>query len=425
MSTAPRSLWFAAGAVALLGVTAVAAPGVTARHQPPAVGADAADESTATDLNAMELAALAGVSDTDTVAVASMTTAERREWEEQRVRMRELRASSADMRRALARAQVEMRAPRPPRAPQPPTPARAPMAWGVSGGVAEVRAMARAADLAWGVGGRNSAGGRKQDTTSIAVPALVAALKDSDVEVRRVAVQSLANFDDPRAVPGLVGALKDSDAEVRIGAAMALGHMGDERALPGLLVALKDPNIEVRRSALSALQSMPNKVPDDAILTALNDSDTDVRQEAINLAVSRMSDHDEDENAKADPRYISAFGKLLTDVNADIRGEAARGLGSAGLSEPPAALLTASKDKSADVREAVADALGSIASPRAVPTLKEMLNDGNADVRERAIESLSQIRDQSALEALVGALKSTDATVRRSAAEALGSRDDR
>ena len=86
------------------------------------------------------------------------------------------------------------------------------------------------------------------------MPALVAALKDTDVEVRRVAVQSLANYNDPRAIPGLVGALKDSDSEVRVYAAMALGNMGDERALPGLLVALKDSNTDVRRSALSAPQ---------------------------------------------------------------------------------------------------------------------------------------------------------------------------
>ena len=421
MSTAPRSLWFAAGAVALLGVTAVAAPGVTSKGVPPTVVAAAADAEAGEEASAMELAALAGVSDTDTVAINAMTTQERREWQARRDLVREMRASNADMRRA----RIEMaRAPRPPRPPHAPA---APVAWGVGSAVsaAALAPLARAEHLAWAVAGHNYAESRKRDTTSIAVPALVAALKDTDVEVRRVAVQSLANYDDPRAIPGLVGALKDSDSEVRVYAAMALGNMGDERALPGLLVALKDSKADVRRSALSALQSMPNKVPDEAILTALGDSDPEVRQEAINLAVSRLSDHDDEEKVTVDQRYIAAFGRLLADANPDIRQEAARGLGSAGLTEPPAALLAAAKDKSSDVREAVADALGTIASSKAVPTLKEMLNDGNADVRERAIQSLSQIRDQSALEALVGALKSSDATVRRSAAEALGSRDDR
>lgn len=427
MSTAPRSLWFAAGAVALLGVTAVAAPGVTSKEATPTVAAATAEDAGAPDeeLTAMELAALAGVSDTDTVAAASMSPQARREWEERRAQVREMRASSADMRRAMLRARLEMaRAPRPPRAPQPPITAEAPVAWGVSGDLAPARALASARGMGWAVAGHAWDESRKRDTTSIAVPALVAALKDSDVEVRRVAVQSLANYDDPRAIPGLVGALKDTDSEVRVYAAMALGNLGDDRALPGLLAAMKDSNNEVRRSALSALRSMPSKVPDEAILGAMGDSDAEVRQEAINLAVSRLQDHDEDEKTNADPRYIAAFGRLLGDANPDIRQEAANGLGSAGLKEPPAALLAASKDKSADVRHAVADALGSIASPKGVPVLKEMLGDANSDVRERAIESLSQIRDQSALEALVGALKSSDPVVRRSAAEALGSRDE-
>lgn len=418
MTTAPRSLWFAAGAVALLGVTAVAAPGVTSQGSPQVAEADSSAVYDA-DTEAMELAALAGVSDTDTVVASGTAGQERR----MRLEERTARAANADMRRALLEARASWaRAPRaahPPRAPyavvapMAPHAPRAPYA-----PMAAVSSDMRALAGHWGDGER------RRDTTSIAVPALIVALKDTDVEVRRVAVQSLSNFNDPRAVPGLLGALKDSDAEVRIGAALALGNLGDERALPGLLAALKDGDRELRRTALSALQSMPHKVPDEAILTALGDSDAEVRQEAINLAVSRMSDHDDDGNVKTDPRYVAAFGRLLADANPDIRQEAARGLGSAGLSEPPAALLAASKDKSPDVREAVADALGSIAHSRAVPTLKEMLNDGNADVRERAIQSLSQIRDQSALEALVGALKSTDPVVRRSAAEALGSRDD-
>jgi HEAT repeat protein/beta-lactamase regulating signal transducer with metallopeptidase domain len=420
MHTAPRSLWLAAGAVTLLGVTTVAAPGVTSRQQSPDPVATASAEIT--DAEAMDLAALAGISDTDSVlAGASGSHSQDRMITRGRLaEVRAMRTANADLRRAMSEARVAWgHTPRPPRAPVAPD---APMA-----------AMAPIPPRAWGgwSGDRAPAAmgwnnhDRKRDTTSIAVPALIAALKDSDVEVRRIAVQSLSNFNDPRAVPGLVTALKDTDNQVRIGAAVALGNLGDERALPGLLAALKDGDRDVRQTALSALSSMPSKVPDEAILTALGDSDADVRQEAINLAVSRMSDHDEEDNRKADPRYIAAFGRLLGDNSADIRQEAVRGLGSAGLTEPPAALIAAAKDKSADVRQAVAEALGEIGSARSVATLKEMLADPSAEVRESSINALSNLRDQSALEALVGALKSTDPVVRRSAAEALGSRDDR
>ena len=55
---------------------------------------------------------------------------------------------------------------------------------------------------------------RPRDTTSIAVPALIGALTDRDVDVRRAAAQALANLEDPRAVPGLIAALKEQTAEL-------------------------------------------------------------------------------------------------------------------------------------------------------------------------------------------------------------------
>lgn len=391
MPNAPRTLWFAAGAVALLGVTAITVPTVTAHAQQPV-----ARDSVATDS--------AGSDSSGTL---------RRLWT--RMRSAEWRAARADMARLRSEAWAPARAPvapEPPRAPRAPMPALAPM---VVAGADAWRELAAA--RAYSGFERE----RPRDTTSIAVPALIGALTDRDVDVRRAAAQALANLEDPRAVPGLIAALEDGDAQVRAYAALALGSLEDRRAVPGLLGLLKDGSVEVRRHALSALSSFPDGVPVDVVLSTMNDADPEMRQVAISYALSHL--HESEEDGPADPRFVAAFTRLLKDPAADIRQMAVNAVAEAGLTQVPAELLAMSTDRSADVRQQVAYALGRIGDAKSVPALKTLLADANADVREAAITGLSEIRDRSALEALVGALRSDDPVIRRQAAMALGQRE--
>ena len=58
-----------------------------------------------------------------------------------------------------------------------------------------------------------------------AIPALMAALQDKNLQVRRSAAEVLKQIGPP-AIPALVKALKDSDANVRSIAAYVLGKIG-------------------------------------------------------------------------------------------------------------------------------------------------------------------------------------------------------
>jgi HEAT repeat protein/beta-lactamase regulating signal transducer with metallopeptidase domain len=405
MPTRTRTLLLTAAALALIGATAVAAPSMMPAPRP---AAEAEPESPALDdaprQRALDAELQGTPADTDEVARTRLSRevrAAQREAQIARMHVRvDARRATLEANRAL---QEALAAPMPPMAPM------APMAPSIT------EAMRRAERSLARLGVE-----RTRDTTSIAVPPLIAAMKDSDVEVRRAAARSLANLGDPRAIPAFIEATRDGDAEVRATAAMALGEFEDPRGQPALLALLKDSDKHVRYAALSALHSMPGAISPDAVLSALNDADPEIRQAAIGLAFRQVTDRDE--GSSPDPRYVAAFTKLLSDQNAEIRIQAVSAMGEMGLTQAPAPLLAAAKDQKPEVRGAVAAALARIGDPKAVPVLKTMLGDADADVREWAITALGEIRDQSALEALVAALKSPDPTVRRSAAMALGQR---
>ncbi len=315
---------------------------------------------------------------------------------------------------------------------------------------------------------------RSQDTSNAAVPALIEALRDDDVEVRRAATQSLDQLQDPRAVAALIAALKDSDAEVRKTAAWALGELGDRRAVEPLIGALKDENAEVRQSAAHSLGELSdpraagallemlkdssadvrhqslwalNEIPDpravEPLINALKDSDADVRQmaaeglgeladrRAVQPLMALLSDPSADVRHSAahalaelhDPRAAEALAGALKDRDADVRQAAADALGELEITTAPQSLLDALKDDNAEVRRAAAETVGEMGDRRAVPALRGLLGDPVPEVRESALEALSEIRDAAAMEALIGALKSEDPNIRKQAAEELGQRE--
>jgi HEAT repeat protein len=67
---------------------------------------------------------------------------------------------------------------------------------------------------------------RKGDAADV-IPALIAALRDKDAEVRRSAALGLGSFRERAkdAVPALLAALNDSDRRVREAAATALARI--------------------------------------------------------------------------------------------------------------------------------------------------------------------------------------------------------
>lgn len=99
-----------------------------------------------------------------------------------------------------------------------------------------------------------------RSTSRLAVPGLVAALKDSDTFVRANAAITLGFLDENTelAVPALVQCLSDDQLRVAGAAAKALGRLqGDaSSAVPALLQAAQSTDENVRGNAIAALKQI-------------------------------------------------------------------------------------------------------------------------------------------------------------------------
>lgn len=105
------------------------------------------------------------------------------------------------------------------------------------------------------------------DTVSFSTD-LVAALTDSDAQVRQGVAAVLGETGDMRSLPSLVGLLKnDADAGVRAEAAFRLGKVGDAGVLGALsAVGEKDPNPRVREWAHWATRQI-RTLPDSGLVS--------------------------------------------------------------------------------------------------------------------------------------------------------------
>lgn len=248
-----------------------------------------------------------------------------------------------------------------------------------------------------------------------AVAALVTALADPDVEVRRAAVHSLGQLGDTTVVAALTQALaNDADEGVRRAAAWALGQLEQASAVPALSAALRhDHDLEVRRNCAWALGQIEDASAVDALGAVLNDPDAELRKKAV-WALGQI------ESVRSVPLLIP----VLRDADPDARSQAAWALGQIESKDATEALSNAASDSSREVRSQIAWALGQIEDARAVPALTRLLRDPVAQVRKQAAWALGQIENKESVQPLAAALRDADAEVRSQAAWALGQIED-
>lgn len=203
---------------------------------------------------------------------------------------------------------------------------------------------------------------------------LIAAAKDADLYVRRLALQALAGAGDPTAVPVVEAALRDPEHSVRWQAAMALCELAGAKAIDPLFDAIgRDPvSYQLRFHAvpegLKKLQESGKltAIDKEPIIARLADADPAVREAAL-FIFQRIG-------APATPAVETALLKIVkNDPSAYAREMALVNLRSSF--GPTAAVLAATHDAMTDEDDAV--------QVRALAALVQMLSSKETDARVR------------------------------------------
>ena len=230
--------------------------------------------------------------------------------------------------------------------------------------------------------------GPKEDPDPIA--AAITKLEEGNFLSRRAAATDLAGMvgkKDTAAVPVLLEAFHDSNLEIRRAAAEGLGKIGDRRAVDTLMEGLGDENDYIRYDCALALDAFDLPRVHDALIQALMDQSSYVRWAAgRSLGELKVK--------KAVPDLIS----MLQDSSSYAQTSAAEALGKIG--EPAAIpfLENSLYNRNLWVRNAAAHALGKMGERDGIPilikNLKSMAGDRDLTVRGQAAEYLRNITGQ-------------------------------
>lgn len=235
-----------------------------------------------------------------------------------------------------------------------------------------------------------------------AVEPLITAFRKivQDQRVREAAAKALGEFGSSVVEP-LIAALKDENRVVRKLAAEVLGHIGDERAVEPLIAALKPGQYHISSGhAVTALGQIGNKRAIEPLLTHLMGKNDFIREHAAKALDQLGWQPDRGETGAA---YWIA--KRDWDKCVEIGAKAVK------------PLITALQSDADYIRVPASKALNQIDDPQTVDQLISALTDNRKYIRETAARMLGDIRDTRAISPLIAALD--DKAIRKIAAKAL------
>lgn len=273
---------------------------------------------------------------------------------------------------------------------------------------------------------------------------------DPNPNVRGAAAKALGDLGCREALPQLVEALKDMEW-VRFTVLEALRRLGDEEVVEPILSLLSDPSPATRRAAIETLGAIGSPRASDALLAHLGKADRDDRAivlvSLLRIGVPLPGDGypadllgiflDDDEEWT--DRVIALRGLIGVADRAALRAIFDKA-GSLDPTNPddedvlrsikellplcgrPQDLPSLLDDPTLRFRgkTILAELIGELRIPEAVHGLVARLRDDVRDVRRAAAAALGRINDDEALEGLLESIGDNDGHVRKAVVAALG-----
>ncbi len=236
-------------------------------------------------------------------------------------------------------------------------------------------------------------------------------LRDADMAIQSQAIDAIVQLNDPQTVDHLLGILEDEQEYVRRAAVEVLNAIADTDAIKDLLVAIKDRDWWVRERAADALTKIGGPKVVDAMLELIQDDDQFVRRTAIEVI-----------NAHMDERAYDHLIRAIHDTDWWVRERAMDALGSLRDERAVPHLLELLESEPAS-RAIVIRTLGAIGSPRAIPHLVRRLEDTETTVKREVLQALPKLVDErtapSIKRAITGRTGQAKDSVKEWAAQAL------
>jgi HEAT repeat protein len=220
-------------------------------------------------------------------------------------------------------------------------------------------------------------------------------LKDSDDEVRSIAIEGLWESEETCLIDPLIGLLeKDSSEKVQAVAATALGKFAllaelkklrtshKSKISKALLAIITDEGkpVEVKRRALEAAAPLSLPQMKQAIMEAYQSSNPSLKISAI-FAMGRSCNRS----------WLPILLKELTGSDAEMRYEAAGACGELGEKEAVPYLIELVSDPDAEVQLAAVRALGKIGASEAKGCLEQCLDNPSEAIQQAAEHALYEL----------------------------------
>ena len=231
-----------------------------------------------------------------------------------------------------------------------------------------------------------------EELGAVAERAIDARWSELDARARRDACRVFGRLTGERSAARLLAALDESDPELRVGAVRAIGERRIVDALPAL----------VRRLEVAALEGDFESEEEIAALTealtllASSRGEPAGAEQTMRLLAARLAGASEDVRV-ASARVFGRIGRhehielvtlLLKDPSAHVRRAAVDALSRLDPDTVAEPLRLALADEAPAVRIAAADALGASARPGVIDDLRRLADDEDARVRVAALRSI-------------------------------------